>query len=116
MKDLFIDGNWTEAVGDGTTQVINPYDASVLCDVALAGPEDVAEAVIAARRAFRTGSWPATSAGERAALLHRIADLLQRDREELARIESLDTGKTLEEGGVDVDDVVAVFRYYAAAI
>ncbi len=47
------------------------------------------------------------------ALLRRIADLLQRDKEHLARVETLDTGKTLVESRIDVDDVTAVFRYYA---
>ena len=50
---------------------------------------------------------------ERAALLGKIADLLQRDREQLAHTESLDTGKTLNEARADVDDTTAVFRYYA---
>ncbi|GLY70321.1 aldehyde dehydrogenase family protein [Amycolatopsis taiwanensis] len=116
MKDLYIDGIWTEGHGGGRTEVRNPYDASLLQTVALAGPEDVDAAVKAARRAFRTGPWRATSSTERAAILGRIADLLARDREDLARIESLDTGKTLTEGGIDVDDVISVFRYYAASI
>ncbi|ROS43391.1 aldehyde dehydrogenase family protein [Amycolatopsis thermoflava] len=117
MKDLYIDGNWTEGRDGSRTDVRNPYDASVIQTVALAGPEDVDRAVTAARAAFRPGSpWRRTTAGERAELLRRIADLLVRDREDIARTETLDTGKTLAEGRIDVDDVVAVFRYYAAAI
>lgn len=113
MKDLYIDGSWYEA-GDGArTDVLNPYDGSVLTSISLAGPADVDAAVDAARFAFDNGAWRRTSAGERGEVLRHIADLLIRDREELARTESLDTGKTLEEGRVDVDDVVAVFRYYA---
>jgi betaine-aldehyde dehydrogenase len=115
MKDLYIDGIWTEGSAGTRTEVINPYDASVLRTVALAGPDDVGAAVGAARRAFAAGGpWRNTTAAHRATLLLRIADLLQRDREDLARTESLDTGKTLAEGGADVDDVVSVFRYYAA--
>ena len=52
-------------------------------------------------------------ASERGDLLARVADLLERDRAEVARAESLDTGKRLVESGYDVDDVVGVFRYYA---
>lgn len=74
---------------------------------------DVARAVAAARTAFDTGPWPRTPAAERGRVLARIADLLQRDRETIARTETLDTGKTLREGRADVDDVTAVFRYYA---
>ena len=116
MKDLYIDGIWTEASDGARTDVLNPSDASVLQTVALAGPTDVAAAVAAARRAFDGGPWRRTTAAERAALLTRIADLLQREREDLARTESLDTGKTLAEGRIDVDDVTAVFRYYAALV
>lgn len=79
------------------------------------GAEDADAAVAAARRAFDGGAgvWPRTAVAERSALLRRVADLLQRDREEIALIESRDTGKTLEEGRVDVDDVTNAFRYFA---
>ncbi|MDV6013375.1 aldehyde dehydrogenase family protein [Haloechinothrix sp. LS1_15] len=116
MKDLYIDGDWVASSsepGEDTRTVLNPYDSSVLATVAEAASADVGRAAHAARLAFHRGPWPATVAGERGELLRRIADLLVRDREELARIESLDTGKTLAEGRIDVDDITAVFRYYA---
>ncbi|MGH3517131.1 MAG: aldehyde dehydrogenase family protein [Haloechinothrix sp.] len=116
MKDLYIDGLWAEAEGSAATAgrvVVNPYNGSELAAVSEAGPADVDAAVSAARRAFDGGSWRATSARERGELLRRVADLLIRDREDVARTESLDTGKTLAEGRIDVDDVAAVFRYYA---
>ncbi|MCO5557595.1 hypothetical protein L7F22_011161 [Adiantum nelumboides] len=93
--------------------VVNPYDASTVTEVDQAGPDDVDRAVAAARRAFDDGPWRRTTTGERGALLGRIADLLVRDRERIARLETLDTGKTIAEGRQDVDDVTAVFRYYA---
>ncbi|HEY3712499.1 MAG TPA: aldehyde dehydrogenase family protein [Amycolatopsis sp.] len=114
MKDLHIDGIWTEASDGARAEVLNPADGEVLQTVAVAGPAEVGAAVTAARRAFDSGPWRRTTAGERADLLTRIAALLQRDREDLARTESLDTGKTLAEGRIDVDDVTAVFRYYAS--
>ncbi|WP_408648600.1 aldehyde dehydrogenase family protein [Streptomonospora mangrovi] len=110
---LFVDGAWRPAAKGRVREVVNPYDASVLTVVSEAGAEDVDAAVAAARAAFDSGGWRRTPAAERGALLHRVADLLQRDREEIALMESLDTGKTLEEGRIDVDDVTAVFRYYA---
>ncbi|TLW91835.1 aldehyde dehydrogenase family protein [Saccharomonospora piscinae] len=114
MRDLYIDGAWTEAATPtGGRAVLNPYDGSTLATVSEAGPDDVAAAVTAARRAFDDGPWRATSARERGELLRAVAGLLQRDREQIARQESLDTGKTLAEGRVDVDDVTNVFRYYA---
>jgi betaine-aldehyde dehydrogenase len=114
MKDLHIDGIWTEASDGARAEVLNPADGEVLQTVAVAGPAEVGAAVTAARRAFDSGPWRRTTANERADLLTRIAALLQRDREDLARTESLDTGKTLAEGRIDVDDVTAVFRYYAS--
>jgi betaine-aldehyde dehydrogenase len=112
MANLYIDGSWTTGSA-GTVEVINPFDASVVREVDQAGPPEVDRAVSAARAAFDTGSWRATSATERGALLRRVADLLIRDKEEIAHTETLDTGKTLVESRIDVDDVTAVFRYYA---
>jgi betaine-aldehyde dehydrogenase len=108
----FVNGSWISGSG-GTAEVINPFDASVLETVGQAGPDDVDRAVLAARAAFDTGPWRRTPATERAALLRRVADLLVRDKEEIARTETLDTGKTLAESRIDVDDVTSVFRYYA---
>ncbi|MFC4942477.1 aldehyde dehydrogenase family protein [Pseudonocardia sp. GCM10023141] len=112
MLSLFIDGVWTAGSG-GTAEVINPFDTSVVETIAQAGPDDVDRAVSAARVAFDTGPWRTTSAPERGALLRRVAELLVRDKEDIARTETLDTGKTLKESRIDVDDVTAVFRYYA---
>ncbi|WP_037370716.1 aldehyde dehydrogenase family protein [Amycolatopsis orientalis] len=113
MKDLYIDGIWLDASAGTRSEVLNPATGEVLATVAEAGPEEVGAAVEAARRAFDDGPWRRTTAAERGRLLRKTADLLVRDREELARTECLDTGKTLGEGRIDVDDVTNVFRYYA---
>jgi betaine-aldehyde dehydrogenase len=112
VPSLYVNGAWTAGAG-GTADVLNPFDASVVDTVDQAGAEDVERAVAAARAAFDAGPWPATPPAERAALLRRVADLLVRDKEQIARTETLDTGKTLVESGVDVDDVTNAFRYYA---
>jgi len=114
VKNLFIAGKWQPAADGGTAATINPFDASELDTLAEAGPTDIDLAVGAAREAFDEGPWRRTTVTERAAVLTAIADLLQRERTELATIESLDTGKTLNEALFDVDDSTAVFRYYAA--
>ncbi|WP_028921152.1 aldehyde dehydrogenase family protein [Pseudonocardia acaciae] len=114
MPSLFIDGVWTEAHGTARDEVINPYDQSVVRTVERAGAEDVTAAVAAAKAAFAGGDWPSTPASARAELLHAVAGLLVRDKDEIAHIETTDTGKTLAESQIDVDDVAAVFRYYAA--
>ncbi|MPY84633.1 MAG: aldehyde dehydrogenase family protein, partial [Actinophytocola sp.] len=114
MRELFIDGRRVDTAGTAPTRVVlNPANAAELATVCEADEKDVDAAVAAARRAFDDGPWRATTARERGELLREIARLLQRDKEDIARIESLDTGKTLAEGRVDVDDVTAVFRYYA---
>ncbi|HET6259928.1 MAG TPA: aldehyde dehydrogenase family protein [Pseudonocardia sp.] len=112
MPSLFVDGAWTSGCG-GTADVINPFDASVVETVDQAGADDVDRAVLAARAAFDGGPWRRIPAADRGALLRRVADLLVRDKEQIARTETLDTGKTLVESRIDVDDVTAVFRYYA---
>jgi betaine-aldehyde dehydrogenase len=113
MPNLYVGGRWALPRAGGVRDVVNPCDRRVIATVDEAGPPDVAEAVAAARAAFEAGPWPATPAVQRAALLGRVAALLERDREQIARIETLDTGKTLRESRIDVDDVVSVFRYYA---
>ncbi|MBT0767391.1 aldehyde dehydrogenase family protein [Kineosporia sp. J2-2] len=109
---LFIDGSWVRSTG--SRAVLNPADGSRICDVDEATDDHVKAAVAAARTAFDEGVWSSAPPSERSAVLHRVADLLQADRALIARIETLDTGKTLRESEIDVDDVTAVFRYYAA--
>lgn len=114
--DLYIAGTWRYASDGGTRDIINPADGSVAAVVDEATPGDAREAVAAARASFDDGAWRGTPIAERAALLDRIADLLQRDKEELATLETRDTGKTLAESRIDIDDVTSVFRYYAKLV
>ena len=113
MPSLFIDGEWVGSSSGATFAVVNPSDRSVVREVDVADDVDVERAIGAARRAFDDGAWAWTPAGERGALLDRTADLLMRDREEIACLETLNTGKALRESRLDIDDVSAVFRYYA---
>ncbi|HSE70410.1 MAG TPA: aldehyde dehydrogenase family protein [Nocardioidaceae bacterium] len=113
MPELFIDGSWRDA-GDGRTREIRcPADGSVVGTVSEAGPQDALEAVRAARRAFDDGPWRQATSPERAAILTRVADQLEAQKDEVARLESLDTGKRFVESQIDVDDIVGVFRHYA---
>ncbi|MGV9711872.1 aldehyde dehydrogenase family protein [Gordonia sp. NPDC003424] len=110
---LYIDGKWRRASDGGTRDIVNPADGSVVAVVDEATADDARAAIAAARAAFDDSPWRRTTVSERTAMLDRIADLLLRDRDEIARIETLDTGKTLRESHIDIDDVVSVFRYYA---
>ena len=113
MASLFIDGAWV-ASADGTcSTIVDPSDGSVVTEVDVATDEQVQAAIAAARRAFDETDWPRTPTAERAALLDRVADLLERDLEELAHEETLNTGKAMRESRWDISDVIRVFRYYA---
>ncbi|WP_122617047.1 aldehyde dehydrogenase family protein [Streptomyces sp. Tu 4128] len=113
MSELFVDGEWTGAVGGARRDVVNPFDASVVQQVAEADEADVDLAVRAARRAFDRDDWSSAPTRERADVLLRVARFLLRDQEEIAHVESLDTGKTLKEARIDVEDVSNAFRYFA---
>ncbi|MDQ3155927.1 MAG: aldehyde dehydrogenase family protein [Actinomycetota bacterium] len=113
MLGLFIDGVWQDAISGEVREIRCPADGVLVATVPEGGPEDSVLAIEAARRAFDSGPWPATTSLERSALLHRLADLLERDKHEVAQLESLDTGKRLIESEYDVDDIVGVFRHFA---
>lgn len=112
MAELYVEGRWVAARAGGRREIRCPADGTLVAEVDEAGPEDTAAAIAAAHRAFHEGPWPHTSARSRGDLLLRVADLLERDKDALARMESLDTGKRLVESEYDVDDIVSVFRHY----
>ena len=110
---MFIGGEWVDSRSAATRQIINPANGAVIAEVAEGNREDARAAIAVARLAFDEGSWRSTPAVKRGELLYRLADLIVREREELARLESLDTGKTVEESRWDMDDIAGIFRYYA---
>ncbi|PJN05996.1 betaine-aldehyde dehydrogenase [Streptomyces sp. CB01635] len=112
MPELFIGGRWIAAVDGRVREIRCPADGTLVATVDEAGPQDAAAAVAAAREAFDRGPWPATPAAERGALLLRVAALIERDKDALARAESLDTGKRLVESEYDMDDIANCFRYF----
>lgn len=116
MADLYIDGAWTSAREKRTREIRCPADGSLVAEVDEAGGQDTADAIAAARRAFDEGPWPRTPPNERGDLLLRVADLLVRDKDVLARAESLDTGKRLVESEYDIDDIVNCFRYFGRLV
>ncbi|MEU7025947.1 aldehyde dehydrogenase family protein [Streptomyces sp. NPDC046275] len=113
QQTIHVGGEWRAALSGATREIIDPADGTAFAVVAEGGVPDTDDAVAAARAAFDDGSWPRTPAAARAALLRRVADLLKRDRERIGALESQDTGKTLEEGRIDVDCVRDAFLYFA---
>jgi acyl-CoA reductase-like NAD-dependent aldehyde dehydrogenase len=112
---LLIDGQWVEGSGR-PFDTINPATGEVLTQVAEATKADVDRAVASARKAFEdpAGPWRKMTASERGKVLWRIADLIDKNIEELAELETLDNGKPIFESRyVDMPMVADVFRYYA---
>jgi betaine-aldehyde dehydrogenase len=114
VDDLLIAGSWRGASDGATRDIRCPADGALVATVAEACSEDTTAAIEAARVAFDEGSWSTSPGSDRAALLAETADLLEQRTGQIARAESLDTGKRLVESEYDVADVVNVFRYYAA--
>lgn len=113
MPDLYIDGAWVAAAEGGTREIRCPADGQLVRVVDEATAVDTDRAIAAARAAFDDGRWSEVPFTERAQLLLRVADLLERDVDDIARAESLDTGKRMVESQYDVADVVKCFRYFA---
>lgn len=113
-KKMLIGGKWVAAKSGKTFETINPSNEEVLALVAEGDKEDIDEAVKAARKAFEEGKWPRMNPHERTRLLLRIADLVEKNAEQLAELETLDNGKTIfESKNIDVPITAEVFRYYA---
>jgi len=113
---MFLNGEWIEA-GDGATrEVFNPANNQLLAVVADGGERDAEAAIGHARRAFDQGPWPQMRAPERASYLFKLADLIDKNADALAELETRNNGKPLREAKYDVADAAGCFRYYAGLI
>ena len=111
---LLIDGQWVD--GAKKFDTVNPATGEVLTQIAAASSADIDRAVDAARRALedRNGPWRKMSASERGRLIWKLADLLEKNIDEFAELETLDNGKPIFESRyVDMPMVIDVLRYYA---
>jgi aldehyde dehydrogenase (NAD+) len=112
---ILIDNKWVESVSGKRFPTINPATGEKICDVAEADEADVNLAVKAARKAFDSRSpWRRMSAAERGKLLNRLADLVEKHADDLARLEALDNGKPYKVArAADLALTIACYRYYA---
>lgn len=110
---LLINNEWVESLSRRRFETINPATGEVICSVAEADAPDVDQAVQAARNAFKSGEWRKISATRRGELLYKLADLIEQNTDQLARLETLDNGKPLQESLNDLEFVIACYRYYA---
>src|SRR5215469_10894914 len=111
---MLIGGRFVSAASARTFPVYNPATGEVIAHVPEAEAEDVDRAVRAARHAFDEGPWPRMSPSERGRILWKLGDLIERNLEEFAELESIDNGKPLSVARVaDVPLTVDMFRYMA---
>ena len=113
-KRLLVGGEWVPAADGGTFATTDPATGEVLAHVARARTADVDAAVAAARTALDSPAWAGTSPADRAKLLWRLADLLERDLDQLVQLECLDQGKNWRTARFgEVPAAVNQFRYYS---
>jgi aldehyde dehydrogenase (NAD+) len=112
QTQLFINNQFVDALDGSYFDVFNPFDNSLLAKVSEAKEVDVDRAVQAARAAFP--AWSAMSPSDRGQLINKLADAIEKDRDNLSLIESLDTGHPIRDTRhLDVARTVATFRYFA---
>uniref|UniRef100_A0A8B9LZI8 10-formyltetrahydrofolate dehydrogenase n=1 Tax=Accipiter nisus TaxID=211598 RepID=A0A8B9LZI8_9AVES len=110
----FINGQFINADDGKTYDTINPADGSIIASVSSASLADVDKAVAAAKEAFENGEWGRMNARERGRLMYRLADLMEEHQEELATIESIDSGAVYTLAlKTHVGMSVQTFRYFA---
>ena len=111
---MCIGGQWLEASDGASADVIEPYTEALLTRIPMATEADLERAVQAARAQFDGGPWSRLKPLERERLLHRLADLIEANADELAEIESLDMGKSVAQArAVDIQGTIDTYRYFA---
>src|SRR5215213_11190931 len=110
---LFIDNEFVAPVEGGSFDTYNPATGEVIAKVAAGTAADIDRAVKAARRALESGPWAKMDAAERGRLMFKLADLVEKNAEELAVLESVNCGKTIRDSRGDMQGVVNTLRYYA---
>ena len=114
QTQLLINNQWVNSSTGKTFKTLNPATEEVIAEVQHASQKDVNTAVEAAREAFDHGPWRRYTVGQRAAVLYKLADLIDKHKVELAQLESLDNGKPISDAmNIDLPMVSNVYRYYA---
>jgi aldehyde dehydrogenase (NAD+) len=113
LTKLLINNQWVDPTEGKSFDTYNPATGEVIAKVAQAGPADVDKAVKAARRALESAPWATMDAVDRGRLMFRLADLIEKNAEELAVLESLNCGKTINDSRGDMQGVANTLRYYA---
>ena len=109
----FVNGQWCDASSGARFDSINPYTGDVCATFPDAGPSDVDSAIGSARDAFDRGPWGKMNGYERGRLMLRLADLLEKNADLVARTESIDNGKLIRETTSHCKFAVRSYRYFA---
>src|SRR5215471_7719912 len=109
---LYINGEYVDAASTATIDVIDPATTDVIANVPDANGQDVDRAVQAARAAFDDGPWKDATAQDRGRVLLKLADIVRQRADELAEIETRNSGKPIVESEFDMTDVATCFEYY----
>lgn len=113
-RKMLINGQWVDAASGKTFATYNPATGEEIAQIAEGDKEDIDRAVKAARAAFDSGPWRSMVGAERTRLIWRLADLIEENAEELAELETLDSGKPITHSRmVDIPATVEHFRYMA---
>jgi len=113
----FINGQYVNAVSEQTFDCISPIDGRKLTQIAACNQMDVDQAVSAARAAFNDGRWSRSHPAKRKAVLLRLAELIEKNGDELALLETLDMGKPIRDSlSIDIPATARCFRWYAEAV
>ncbi len=108
----FIDGKFVPSQSGQTFATINPATGETICEVAAGDKADIDMAAKAARRALESDGWKRMNAADRGRLMFKLADLVEENAEELAVLESLNSGKLITDSRGDVGGVINTLRYY----
>jgi aminomuconate-semialdehyde/2-hydroxymuconate-6-semialdehyde dehydrogenase len=108
-----IDNEEVESIDGRRFDVWNPWTREVWAQAAEASEKDAERAVVSARKAFDEGPWPRMGRAERAAAIHRLADLMEERADDLARLDSTNMAKPFAQARHDVARSVWNFRFFA---
>lgn len=109
-----IDGVWRDSADGATFERRSPAHGTLVTVAAKGGAAEAEAAIAAARRVFDDGRWPALSGKERAGLLLRVADLIDRERERIAVAEVLESGKPISQARAEIEGAADLWRYAAS--
>jgi len=113
-RPFLVDGQWVDARKGGYFSTLDPASGEILATVSEGTAEDIDDAVAAARRAFEDSRWSGLPPSERAALMNRLADLIEAHGEEFAQLDALDCGKPVSLARLaDVPTTIGHFRYFS---